>query len=70
MELTVEATVDAGPNVKVFCLSKDAETVAQRLTSVPGVAKILRSRPGRGPTLGLHPHGPGRRHVEGQQESR
>ncbi len=70
MGLPVEATVDAGPNVKVFCLAKDAGTVAQRLTSVPGVAKILRSGPGGGPTLGREPHGPGRRHVEGQQVSR
>jgi diphosphomevalonate decarboxylase len=68
--LQVEATVDAGPNVKVFCRPSDADIVAQRLTSVPGVAKILRSGPGGGPRLGLAPHGPGPRNEEGHQESR
>lgn len=68
--LQVEATVDAGPNVKVFCPVSDADAVAERLTSVPGVAKILRSGPGGGPTLRVAPDGPERRDVAGQQESR
>lgn len=46
--LVCGATLDAGPNVKVFCRSTDAEAVALRLTTVPGVAHTIRAAPGDG----------------------
>lgn len=51
--LTVEATMDAGPNVKVFCLAEAAASVAERLTKVAGVAHILTTGPGGSPRV--HP---------------
>ncbi|MFO0751674.1 MAG: diphosphomevalonate decarboxylase, partial [Myxococcota bacterium] len=42
------ATLDAGPNVKVFCRPEDAARVAGRLTSIPGVEHIFRTTPGEG----------------------
>jgi diphosphomevalonate decarboxylase len=41
-------TIDAGPQVKVLCLPRDAAVVTERLGGVPGVLRVLRSRPGRG----------------------
>ena len=41
-------TIDAGPQVKVLCAPADAEHVAQRLATVPGVLRVLRSGPGSG----------------------
>ena len=46
--LVCGATLDAGPNVKVFCRTADAEAVALRLTTVPGVAHTIRAAPGDG----------------------
>lgn len=45
------ATLDAGPNVKVFCAPGDVETVAARLTTIPGVAHIFRTTPGEGASV-------------------
>lgn len=42
------ATLDAGPNVKVFCRRADAEAIALRLTTVPGVAHTITAAPGDG----------------------
>ncbi|MCC6623291.1 MAG: diphosphomevalonate decarboxylase, partial [Deltaproteobacteria bacterium] len=42
------ATLDAGPNVKVFCRPADADSLAVRLTSIPGVGHIFRATPGQG----------------------
>lgn len=42
------ATLDAGPNVKVFCLPEHARLIAERLAAVPGVAQIITSSPGAG----------------------
>jgi len=42
------ATLDAGPNVKVLCDLRDADRVAQRLMTIPGVARTIRSYPGAG----------------------
>ncbi len=42
------ATLDAGPNVKVFCLSSDAAAIASRLLAVPGVTETITSSPGVG----------------------
>ena len=46
-------TMDAGPNVKVFCASPDAERVSQRLTQIPGVAHTFVARPGLGVSVRL-----------------
>jgi diphosphomevalonate decarboxylase len=42
------ATLDAGPNVKVFCQRRDADAIALRLTTVPGVAHTITAAPGDG----------------------
>jgi diphosphomevalonate decarboxylase len=39
-------TIDAGPNVHVFCLSTDASLVRARLSQIPGVESVLTARPG------------------------
>ena len=39
-------TMDAGPNVKVFCPTEFADSVERRLTAVPGVTHTIRTRPG------------------------
>lgn len=39
-------TIDAGPNVHVFCLSSDAPLVRARLAQIPGVEKVLTAKPG------------------------
>jgi diphosphomevalonate decarboxylase len=44
--LSACATIDAGPNVHVLCLSRDAEEVKQRLLKISGVKEILSARPG------------------------
>jgi diphosphomevalonate decarboxylase len=42
------ATIDAGPHVKVLVQTRDAEIVTQRLAKVPGVLRVLTTKPGRG----------------------
>lgn len=44
-------SIDAGPQVKVLCESADADRVAAALAAVPGVSRVLRSRPGGGPEV-------------------
>jgi len=44
-------SIDAGPQVKVLCESADADRVAAALAAVPGVTRVLRSRPGGGPEV-------------------
>ncbi|MEX1248155.1 MAG: diphosphomevalonate decarboxylase [Anaerolineales bacterium] len=39
-------TLDAGPNVHVFCPETEAEKVAGYLQEIPGVQRVLRSGPG------------------------
>lgn len=46
--LVCGATLDAGPNVKVFCQPGDADAIAQRLRGVPGVARTIEALPGAG----------------------
>lgn len=48
------ATLDAGPNVKVFCRPVDAAGLAGRLTSIPGVEHIFRTTPGEGVSVTIH----------------
>jgi diphosphomevalonate decarboxylase len=50
------ATLDAGPNVKVFTVPEQAAEVAARLTNVPGVAHTIRTTAGAG--LVARPVGP------------
>ncbi|MFF8774289.1 diphosphomevalonate decarboxylase [Kitasatospora sp. NPDC015120] len=42
-------TIDAGPQVKVLCEPADSPRVERALADVPGVVRILRSRPGGPP---------------------
>lgn len=42
------ATLDAGPNVKVFCRPSDAGVIAERLASVAGVKETIVSSAGAG----------------------
>lgn len=49
--LLVEATMDAGPNVKVFCLQETQQLVSDRLTKVQGVAHTIETGPGGGPQV-------------------
>jgi diphosphomevalonate decarboxylase len=44
--LLAYATVDAGPHVKVLVQTRDADIAAQRMTKVPGVLRVLTTRPG------------------------
>jgi diphosphomevalonate decarboxylase len=39
-------TVDAGPNVHVICLQKEAQRIAQKLGVIQGVSNVLVARPG------------------------
>ncbi|MFG2111861.1 diphosphomevalonate decarboxylase [Streptomyces sp. NPDC048718] len=48
-------TVDAGPQVKVLCEPADADRVERALAGVPGVLRVLRSRPGGAPRTGPEP---------------
>ncbi len=41
-------TIDAGPQVKVLCAPADAPRVADALTAVPGVVRVLTCAPGGG----------------------
>jgi diphosphomevalonate decarboxylase len=41
-------SIDAGPQVKVLCAPEVAETVRTTLAAVPGVLRVLSSRPGEG----------------------
>jgi diphosphomevalonate decarboxylase len=44
-------TIDAGPQVKVFCLSDAVETVEAVLRTTPGVVRTLRTGVGDGARL-------------------
>ena len=44
-------TMDAGPHVKVLCLAKDAEAVAQSLSEIVGAEFSHITRPGTGAQL-------------------
>ena len=44
-------TIDAGPNVKVFCPRDSADEVERRLKFVPGVSGVRASGPGQGVAL-------------------
>jgi diphosphomevalonate decarboxylase len=44
-------TIDAGPHVKVLTTSREEEAVAAALAEVPGVTRVLHTRPGPGATL-------------------
>ncbi len=44
--LSVCYTVDAGPNVHVICLEKDAKLIEQKLRVIQGVSNVLVTRPG------------------------
>ena len=44
-------TMDAGPHVKVLCLAKDAEAVAQALIEIVGAESVDIARPGAGAQL-------------------
>ncbi|RLB54104.1 MAG: diphosphomevalonate decarboxylase [Deltaproteobacteria bacterium] len=46
--LPVFFTMDAGPHVKVLCNAGDARRVAEGLSQVPGVERVLVERPGAG----------------------
>ncbi len=41
-------TMDAGPQVKVVCAGGDLDAVSAKLAEVPGVARVIRARPGPG----------------------
>ncbi|MEZ4225319.1 MAG: diphosphomevalonate decarboxylase [Polyangiaceae bacterium] len=49
--LAAYATMDAGPHVKVLTSVTDADAVASALSSVEGVLRVLRARPGRDAAL-------------------
>jgi diphosphomevalonate decarboxylase len=42
------ATMDAGPHVKVLVRPSDADRVKAFMTDVPGVLRVLTTRPGEG----------------------
>ncbi|MFT3772190.1 MAG: diphosphomevalonate decarboxylase [Minicystis sp.] len=44
-------TIDAGPHVKVLTTSAEEEAVARALGAVPGVTRVLHTRPGPGAAL-------------------
>jgi len=44
-------TIDAGPQVKVMCLEKDAEELAKRFREIEGVDEVIVTKPGPGPRM-------------------
>lgn len=46
--ISVWATMDAGPHVKALCAAADAERVTQALLSTPGVLRTILASPGPG----------------------
>jgi len=44
-------TIDAGPNVHVFCEENDAPTIFRRLTEIPGVSRVIIAHPGPAASL-------------------
>ena len=50
-ELAVFFTIDAGPQVKVFCLPSIVDVVEEHIANTPGVAYTLRCGIGSGPTI-------------------
>ncbi len=44
-------TIDAGPNVHVLCLAKDALKLERQLTAMEGVQKVIVNRPANGAGL-------------------
>lgn len=48
-------SIDAGPQVKVLCEPADRDGVQAALAAVPGVLRIIESRPGTGPRLLAQP---------------
>ena len=49
--LATWATIDAGPHVKVLVHESDAQRVKEALAAVPGVLRVLYTRPGEGARL-------------------
>jgi diphosphomevalonate decarboxylase len=52
----VYATMDAGPHVKVLVRPSDAPRARSVLAAVPGVLRVIDSRPGQGASVenGVH----------------
>ncbi len=46
--MLVFVTMDAGPHVKVLVLESDRAKCAERMESVPGVLRVIQTRPGEG----------------------
>jgi len=44
-------TIDAGPQVKALCLSRDADQIQEALIQVPGVKNVITTSPGGGAEL-------------------
>ena len=44
-------TIDAGPNVHVLCLAKDANQIQKRLARLEGVDTVIVNQPANGATL-------------------
>jgi diphosphomevalonate decarboxylase len=44
-------TIDAGPQVKVLCLAKNAKAIALELEAIDGVEKVFNEQPGSGVEL-------------------
>ena len=42
------ATMDAGPQVKIFCMSEEASLIQKVMQNLAGVSKVLEARPGEG----------------------
>ena len=45
-DLSACYTIDAGPNVHVICLEKDADAIHEQLQAISGVLDIRRASPG------------------------
>jgi diphosphomevalonate decarboxylase len=56
-ERGVEAyfSIDAGPQVKVFCEGASAAIVEAALAAIPGVLRVLSAEPGDAPRIVPHP---------------
>ena len=52
-EKNIEAyiTTDAGPNVKIFCLDNDVETIIDHIKAVPGVLEIIECHVAQQPNI-------------------
>ncbi|MFH0773719.1 MAG: diphosphomevalonate decarboxylase [bacterium] len=49
--ISVYFTIDAGPNIHVMCLQKDAALIEKKISAIPGVLETIKNTPSKGTYL-------------------